>query len=313
MNQQYQIGDYHETYRTFELPRPERYNWTYEVFDKWAVDPNKRAMLWVSDDGRPRDVTYMEFAQRSKQVANALSGIGTESGERVMTMLPRLVEWWEIVLGCIRGRFVSVPGTTLMTPRDIAYRIEAAGISVAITDLENLPKLEAVRDQCPDLREIIVVGDDSGGYQDYEDLVSNASTDLPNPNNPADELMMIYFTSGTTGYPKMVPITHSNYPIGHVVTGKFWMDQRPTDLHWTLSDTGMGAGSMVGLLRSVEPRIGPLYLGPARQVRAGDHPAGARKVPDNDLLRAPDGVPHARPRRPGKLQAEGTAPLHGRR
>ena len=78
-----------------------------------------------------------------------------------MTMLPRLVEWWEIVLGCIRGRFVSVPGTTLMTPRDIAYRIEAAGISVAITDSENLPKLEAVRDRCPDLREIIVVGDDS--------------------------------------------------------------------------------------------------------------------------------------------------------
>ena len=68
--------------------------------------------------------------------------------------------------------------------------------------------------------------------------MSNASADLPNPNNLADELMMIYFTSGTTGYPKMVPITHSNYPIGHVVTGKFWMDQRPTDLHWTLSDTG---------------------------------------------------------------------------
>ena len=238
MNQQYLIGDYRETYRTFELPRPNRYNWTYEVFDKWAGDPNKRAMLWVSSDGVARDVTYREFAVRSKQVANALSGIGTRQGERVMTMLPRLVEWWEIVLGCIRGRFVSVPGTTLMTPRDIAYRVQAAGISVAITDAENLPKFEAARDQCPDLREIIVVGEDNGGYHSYEDLVSNASADLPNPNNPADELMMIYFTSGTTGYPKMVPITQSNYPIGHVVTGKFWMDQRPTDLHWTLSDTG---------------------------------------------------------------------------
>ena len=238
MNQQYQIGDYRETYRTFTLPRPERYNWTYEVFDKWASDPDKRAMLWVSNDGVARDVTYREFVVRSKQVANALSGIGTRPGERVMTMLPRLVEWWEVVLGCIRGRFVSVPGTTLMTPRDIAYRVQAAGISVAVTDAENLPKFEAARDQCPDLREIIVVGDDSGGYHNYEDLVSKASEELPNPNNLADELMMIYFTSGTTGYPKMVPITHSNYPIGHVVTGKFWMDQRPTDLHWTLSDTG---------------------------------------------------------------------------
>ena len=103
MNQQYQIGDYRETYRTFTLPNPERYNWTYEVFDRWASDPEKRAMLWVSSEGAARDVTYREFAVRSKQVANALSGIGTRPGERVMTMLPRLVEWWEIVLGCIRG------------------------------------------------------------------------------------------------------------------------------------------------------------------------------------------------------------------
>ena len=165
MNQQYLIGDYRETYRTFTLPNPERYNWTYEVFDRWASDPEKRAMLWVSSEGAARDVTYREFAVRSKQVANALSGIGTRPGERVMTMLPRLVEWWEIVLGCIRGRFVSVPGTTLMTPRDIAYRVQAAGISVAVTDAENLPKFEAARDQCPDLREIIVVGDDHGGYR----------------------------------------------------------------------------------------------------------------------------------------------------
>ena len=256
-------------------------------------------------------MTYREFAVRSKQVANALSGIGARPGDRVMTMLPRLVEWWEIVLGCIRGRFVSVPGTTLMTPRDIAYRVQAAGISVAITDAENLPKIEAARDQCPDLREIIVVGDDGGGCHDYEDLVSKASADLPNPNNPADELMMIYFTSGTTGYPKMVPITHSNYPIGHVVTGKFWMDQRPTDLHWTLSDTGWAQAAWFGLLRSVEPGIGPVHLGPARQVRAGHYLGGARKIPHHDVLRAPDGVPDARPRRPGELHAQGPAPLHG--
>ena len=88
MNQQYQIGDYRQTYRTFSLPRPERYNWTYEVFDKWAADPGKRAMLWVSGDGEARDVTYREFAVRSKQVANALSGIGARPGDRVMDHAP---------------------------------------------------------------------------------------------------------------------------------------------------------------------------------------------------------------------------------
>lgn len=238
MTQQYQIGDYRETCRTFEQTQPERYNWAYEVFDKWAEDPDKRAMLWVSSEGESRDVTYREFADRSKRVANALSGIGAKPGDRVMTMLPRVVEWWEIVLGCIRGQFVSVPGTTLMTSRDIAYRIQAGGITIAITDAENVSKIEAVRDQCPDLREIIVVGGKNGEHFDYEELVTKASPNLPNPNNLSDDLMMIYFTSGTTGYPKMVPITHGNYPIGHVATGKFWMDQRPTDLHWTISDTG---------------------------------------------------------------------------
>lgn len=238
MARQYLIGNYEETYRTFKLPTPERYNWAYEVFDEWAKDSAKRAMLWISAQGKERDVSYREFAVRSKRAANALSNIGAKPGDRVMTMLPRVVEWWEIVLGCIRGQFVAVPGTTLMTPRDIIYRIHAAGITVAITDAENAHKFEAAKEQCPDLREVVVVGGDAGKHFDYERLLDAASPNLSNPNNLSSDLMMIYFTSGTTGHAKMVPITHSNYPIGHISTGKFWMDQRPTDLHWTLSDTG---------------------------------------------------------------------------
>lgn len=238
MTHQYQIGNYSDTYRAFKLTQPERYNWAYEVFDKWGEDPDKRAMLWVSDDGEARDVTFSEFGERSRRFANALTTLGVEPGDRIMIMLPRLVEWWEIVLSCIRGRFVAVPGTTLMTPRDITYRNQVAGVTTVITDAENVHKIEAIRDQCPDLREVIIVGGDSDEYHGYETLLTSASDELPNPNNSSEDLMMLYFTSGTTGYPKMVPITHGNYPIGHVATGKFWMDQRPTDLHWTISDTG---------------------------------------------------------------------------
>ena len=237
MTQAYQIGDYEETYRTFSQEVPERFNWAYEVFDGWAEDPQKVAMVWVSDNGRRRDITFREFGERSRRAANALTGLGAHAGDSVFIMLPRLAEWWEIMLGCIRGLLVSVPGTTLLTTRDIAYRINASGAKIAITDPENLGKLESVRGECPTLKHILVVGDSSAG-PGYEEMVAAASPDLPNPRNLSSDPLVLYFTSGTTGYPKMVMNTHATYPIGHVATGKFWLDNRPTDLHWTISDTG---------------------------------------------------------------------------
>ena len=237
MSQDYQIGDYHETYRSFRLEAPERYNWAYEVFDAWGRDTAKVAMVWVGNDGQSREVTFREFGERSRRAANALTGLGAEPGDRIFIMLPRVVEWWEIVLGCIRARLVSVPGTTLLTPRDIVYRINAVGVKIAIIDAEHVEKVESVRGECPTLEKVIVVGE-AAGLDSYEDLVKSASPSLPNPRNLSSEPMMGYFTSGTTGHPKMVINTHASYPIGHIITGKFWMDNRPTDLHCTIVDTG---------------------------------------------------------------------------
>ena len=234
----YQVGDYAETYRTFKQHVPERFNWAYEVFDRWAEDPAKVALVWLAPDGlTSRKVTFREMAERSRRVANALTGLGAERGDRVFVMLHRVVEWWEIVLGCMRAGLVPVPGTTLLTTKDVAYRIGASEPSIAITDPENYAKLEEVRGECPSLRELVVVGGE-GPWTGYEDLVSSACPELSNPRNPSSDPLIIYFTSGTTGNPKMVLNTHASYPIGHVATGKFWLDNRPTDLHWTLSDTG---------------------------------------------------------------------------
>ena len=163
-------------------------------------------------------------------------------GGRIFTMLPRVVEWWEIMLGCMRTRIVPVPGTTLLTPKDITYRINISEATVAITDPDNVDKIEAVRADCPTLERVIVVGG-KGPWLDYEDLLKSASGILPHPGNAASDPLVIYFTSGTTGHPKMVMNTHSTYPIGHVATGKFWLDNRPTDLHWTLADTGWAQAS----------------------------------------------------------------------
>ena len=237
MSQSYQIGDYAQTYRTFKLEVPERFNWAYEVFDRWGRDPNKVAMVWAGPNGESREVTFRELGERSRRVANALSGLGARPGERVFTMLPRPVEWWELMLGCVRGRFVPVPVTTLLTTKDIEYRINVSEASIVVTNPENVEKIEAVRRDCPSLRHLVVLGE-AEGWLSYEDLLKSASPDLPNPHNLSSDPLNVYFTSGTTGYPKMVLNTHASYPIGHVMTGKLWLDNRPSDLHWTPSDTG---------------------------------------------------------------------------
>ena len=237
MSQRYLIGDYHKTYREFTLEVPERYNWAYEVFDAWGRDPSKVAMVWVGDAGETREVTFRQLGERSRRAANALRGLGAEPGDRVFIMLPSLVEWWELVLGCMRAGIVSVPGTTLLTTKDIAYRINASEAKIVVTDAENVDKVESVRDECPLLETVLVVGD-VAGLVGYEDALRSASPHLANPRNRSDDPLMVYFTSGTTGNPKMVLNTHASYPLAHLITGKFWLDNRPTDLHWTIADTG---------------------------------------------------------------------------
>jgi acyl-coenzyme A synthetase/AMP-(fatty) acid ligase len=232
------MTDYAATCRDFSLPVPERFNWAFDVFDGWARDPAKLALLWVTADGRPRRFTFAELAERSRRVANALTGLGVAPGERVFVMLPRVYHWWEIMLGCLRARTVSVPGTTLLTTKDIQYRLGISEASVVITDEENQWKIDQVLGECPSVKHRIVVGRAGGTWQEYERLVERARPDLVHPGNASGDPMMIYFTSGTTGYPKMVLHTHASYPIGHVITGKYWLDNTPDDLHWTISDTG---------------------------------------------------------------------------
>ena len=237
MSFDYQIGDYYETYRTFKLDVPERYNWAYEVFDAWGQDSSKVAMVWVGHAGDTKEVTFRHLSERSKRVANALIGLGAQPGDRVFVMLPRIIEWWELILGCMRSRTISVPGTTMLTSKDIAYRINISEVKIAVVDSDNIEKIQAIRKECPTLEKVIIVGNAEGAIS-YEDILQKSSPKLPNPNNFSNDPMMLYFTSGTTGHPKMVLNTHASYPLAHIITGKFWLDNRPSDLHWTIADTG---------------------------------------------------------------------------
>ncbi|MCU0493947.1 MAG: AMP-binding protein, partial [Chloroflexaceae bacterium] len=235
---EHNMVDYEAERANFSISVPDDFNWAFDVVDRWGDDPEKLAMLWLDTPGNERHLTFADFRRRSNQVANALANLGLGRGERVFIMLPRLVEWWESILGIMKVGAVSMPGTVLLTPKDIVYRTNLAEASAVITDAASAAKFDEVRSQCPSLRHFIVVGGEREGWTSYESVVSAASDICERLPTPSGDPCMIYFTSGTVGYPKMVLHTHSSYPLGHTITGKYWLDLRPTDMHWNLSETG---------------------------------------------------------------------------
>ena len=251
-----EMVDYEQACREFRWEVPEHYNFAFDVVDRWGEDTTKLAMLWVNEQGDEKRLTFRDFTERSNQLGNALRTMGIRKGDRLLIMLPRVPEWWEAVLGIMKIGAISMPGTTLLTPKDVAYRIQAAEAVAVITDEEGALKVERVAHECPTLRLKIILGPEREGWVNYTRAVASAVSPLKPEPTRSDEPMMIYFTSGTVGYPKMVLHTHVSYPIGHIVTGKYWLDLKPTDLHWNLSDTGWAKAAYSNL-------FGPWIMGTA--------------------------------------------------
>jgi acyl-coenzyme A synthetase/AMP-(fatty) acid ligase len=251
-----EMVDYEQTCRDFRWEVPEHYNFAFDVVDRWAEDAQQLAMLWVNERGDEKHLTFRDFAARSNQVGNALRTMGMRQGDRILIILPRLPEWWEAVLGIMKIGAISMPGTTLLTPKDVAYRIQSAEAKAVITDDDGALKVEQAADECPTLQLKILLGGEREGWVNYTRVLASASTNLKREPTRSDDPMMIYFTSGTVGYPKMVLHTHASFPIGHIVTGKYWLNLKPTDLHWNLSDTGWAKAAYSNL-------FGPWIMGAA--------------------------------------------------
>ena len=234
------MQDYQETYRNSSLEVPEYFNFAFDVVDKRAEDRTKLALISLDPSGDvAQHHAFWDLKVQSDRFANVLKSLGVGKGDRAFIMLPRIPQWYVVMLGLMKLGAVPMPATTLCTARDIEYRVNEAEATLAITDLENSDKLADAAGNCPELKRLLLVGGARRGWTSYEESMSVASSRLEEGEKTrSDDPLLIYFTSGTVGYPKMVLHTHASYGLAHVLTAKYWQDLNATDLQWTLSDTG---------------------------------------------------------------------------
>ncbi len=263
MTQTHNMTDYDQEYAQFRWEVPEYYNFAGEVIDKWAEDSQKLAMLWVDDDGNEVRKTFLDLSKASKKLANAMAAQGIKKDDVVIVILPRNIEWWEAFTACIRMGAVISPGTTQLTSKDIEYRVNTAEAACIITNPEIAAKFDDVADKCPSVKAKIVISQARDGWLFYDDVVAAASDQFETANTRSDDRCILYFTSGTTGFPKMALHTHATYPIGHRITGKYWLDLNPTDMHWNISDTGWAKAAWSSY-------FGPMAMGAAQFIHHTD-------------------------------------------
>ena len=235
------VKDYDEFCKNFKWEIPEYYNFGFDTIDDWAKkEPDKVALITVSSDGESAHrLTFKELSELSSKFASVLKKYGVKKGDRVFIMLPRIPEWYIAVIGCIKLGAIFMPTPTLSTAKDIEYRINRAEAKVAVTCSEFAERVEEAEGKCPSLEHKILVDGKKDGWISYEDEMKEAkeiSRDEVEKTKTSDPLL-IYFTSGTESYPKMVLHTHA-YPLAHWVTAYVVQDLKPEDTIWVIADTG---------------------------------------------------------------------------
>ena len=228
----------------FKVKVPENFNFGYDVVDAWAAEnPEKKAILWTNDKGEHIQFTYADLKRYTDMTASYFQHMGIGHGDKVMLILKRRYEFWFSILALHKLGAVVIPATHLLTKKDIVYRCNAAGIKMIVAAGEAVitDHILAAMSESPSVEKLISVGPEyPQGFEDFHKGIEFAAPFVrPEHVNTNDDIMLMYFTSGTTGEPKMVAHDFT-YPLGHISTGVYWHNLHEDSLHLTIADTGWG-------------------------------------------------------------------------
>lgn len=229
---------------TFEVQYPENYNFGYDIVDEIAkLDPERRAIVWCNVEGEERVFTFEDMRRLSNKAANVFKSMGIGKGDMVMLVLKRHYQYWYAITALHKLGAVAIPATNLLTTKDFVYRFNAADVKgIVCTALGDVTRfVDEAQPKSPSLQVKLVAhgGCDAPGWQNFDELVEQASDEFSRVDTKATDPMLLYFTSGTTGYPKMV-VHDYTYSLAHIPTAKYWHNIPAGGLHLTISDTGWG-------------------------------------------------------------------------
>lgn len=239
-----EFESYDDFMANFKVNVPENFNFGYDVVDRWAeTNPDKKALLWTNEQGEVIQFTFADLKRESDKTASFFAAQGIGHGDMVMLILKRHYQFWFSIIALHKLGATVIPATHLLTEKDIIYRCKMAGIKaiVATGDKIVVDHIAKAMPDCPSLQTVISTGPIvPDGWLDFNAEIEQAAPFVrPEHPNTNDDVSLLYFTSGTTGEPKMVAHDFT-YPLGHIITGSFWHNLHEESLHLTLADTGWG-------------------------------------------------------------------------
>lgn len=220
----------------------DEFNFAFDIVDELAnTKPQKTAMVHLDRNKNERIFTFADMKRKSAQCANYFKALGIKKGDRVMLVLKRHYQFWFAMLGLNKLGAIAIPATNLLQEHDFTYRFDAAGVSALLctADGDTAHQAELAMAQCPQVTTRIIVNGKREGWHCFDDEFSlySETFERTDESPKGNDLMLMFFTSGTTGYPKIAAHNHK-YPFGHFVTAKYWHCVNPDGLHLTISDTG---------------------------------------------------------------------------
>lgn len=234
-------ADFMQNFHIKELPG---FNFAYDVVDEWArIEPDRKALLWTNEQGEVKQFTFADIKRESDKTAAYFQQLGIGRGDMVMLIMKRRYQFWFAITALHKLGAVAIPATHLLTDEDIVYRCQAASIRaiVAVGDDVVLSHIVKAAPSCPTVQNYISIGPAvPKGWSDFNAGIESAPQFVrPQVVNEPGDISLMYFTSGTSGEPKMV--AHDfRYPLGHIITAKYWHNLDENSLHFTLADTGWG-------------------------------------------------------------------------